>query len=380
MNEPSLVFRGEHATFQNNILRKRTMLRFRRYRVFLVFAVFTVVALYHFTSVRDWEEAKAASAERLKIYGPQRSTSTGRAGNLVTTLVTQERVSTLSLVEEIALLSTTFAATATSFTSQTQEPPILIPTSSSPTQSSTEASKVVATANNPSSNGTSLRSTNTPEPQSTRAPNNDQLMQEGQGRHEPAPPLKNIPAIHWVQLPEHFPIPSKSVIQIPSGRPVVIPKIQHVFNNESPKARTEREQKLAIVKEAFQHSWAGYKRPDSWLQDELSPVSGKSRNPFCGWAATLVDALDTLWIMGLEEEFQQATLAIGEIDFTTSIRSDIPLFETTIRYLGGLIAAHDLSEGKYKVLLAKAVELADILMGSFDTPNRMPITYFFWKP
>jgi hypothetical protein len=42
------------------------MLRFRRYRVFLAVAIFSIVAIYHFTTVRDWEEARDASLERLK--------------------------------------------------------------------------------------------------------------------------------------------------------------------------------------------------------------------------------------------------------------------------------------------------------------------------
>jgi len=42
------------------------MFRFRRYRVFLAVAIFTVVVIYHFTTVRDWEVARDASLERLK--------------------------------------------------------------------------------------------------------------------------------------------------------------------------------------------------------------------------------------------------------------------------------------------------------------------------
>ncbi|KAG9606628.1 seven-hairpin glycosidase, partial [Aureobasidium melanogenum] len=89
---------------------------------------------------------------------------------------------------------------------------------------------------------------------------------------------------------------------------------------------------------------------------------------------------DTLWIVGLKDEFDDAVKAVGEIDFTTSQRKDIPLFETTIRYLGGMLSAYDLSGGQYKVLLDKAVELAEVLMGAFDTPNRMPVTFYRWMP
>lgn len=188
-----------------------------------------------------------------------------------------------------------------------------------------------------------------------------------------------ISTIHWKKQAEHFPVPSQSVISLPSGKPSAIPKIQHAFSDESVNDRINRLQKLEDIKAAFLVSWNGYKNK-AWTQDELTPVSGSYRNPFCGWAATLVDSLDTLWIMGLKEEFEEATNAVKNIDFTISNRPDLPLFEVVIRYLGGLIAAYDLSSGTYRVLLEKAEELAEVLMGAFDTPNRMPMTKYFWKP
>ncbi|KAI5294008.1 hypothetical protein KEM52_004860, partial [Ascosphaera acerosa] len=96
---------------------------------------------------------------------------------------------------------------------------------------------------------------------------------------------------------------------------------------------------------------------------------------FGGWAATLVDNLDTLWIMGLKDEFSEAVTAAAAIDFTSTYEETINVFETTIRYLGGLLSAYDLS--KEPVLLEKAGELGDMLYAAFDTPNRMPITR--WK-
>lgn len=202
---------------------------------------------------------------------------------------------------------------------------------------------------------------------------------KGQGRHEVTVEDEPVTRIHWRRMPEHFPIPSQSIIPIPTGKPKAIPKIQFDFKDESSNSKIDRERQLLAVKQVFEKSWAGY-REHAWLMDELSPISGRSRNPFCGWAATLVDSLDTLWIMGLKEEFDEAAKAVDSIDFTTTMRNDIPVFETVIRYLGGLIAAYDLSEGKYQTLLDKAVELADVLMGAFDTPNRMPMTFYYWKP
>ncbi|KNG47711.1 glycoside hydrolase family 47 protein [Stemphylium lycopersici] len=189
----------------------------------------------------------------------------------------------------------------------------------------------------------------------------------------------NIEVIHWTKLPEHFPVPSESLIRLPSGLPKTIPKIQAHFKPEDPAAKVDRIAKLNKIKSVAKRSWDGYKA-NAWLHDELRPQSGTSRDPFARWGATLVDALDTLWIMGLKEEFEEAVKAVDKIDFTTTPRADIPLFETTIRYLGGLLAAYDLSDKKYESLLDKAVELAEVLISAFDTPNRMPQTYYYWRP
>ncbi|KAI1204750.1 glycoside hydrolase family 47 protein [Annulohypoxylon truncatum] len=189
--------------------------------------------------------------------------------------------------------------------------------------------------------------------------------------------------IHWKKFPEHFPVPKDEIIPLPTGKPKPILPIQYDFEKESAQAREKRLDRLAKVKAEMVRGWNGY-MTHAKGHDELSPVSKKFRDPFCGWAATLVDALDTLWIMGMKNEFEEALLEVEKIDFTTSeFRTEIPVFETTIRYLGGLVAAYDVSGGKaggYDILLEKAIELAEILMDVFDTPNRMPVLYYNWKP
>jgi mannosyl-oligosaccharide alpha-1,2-mannosidase len=169
-----------------------------------------------------------------------------------------------------------------------------------------------------------------------------------------------------------------SFIPLPTGKPGKIPAIQGQYIPEAVVAKQERLKRQAAVKQSFIHSWNGYKT-HAWLHDEAVPVSGGYRDTFGGWAATLVDALDTLWIMGLKEDFEIAVNAIEGIDFTTTETDKINVFETTIRYLGGFLAAYDISGAKYPVLLAKAIEVGDLLMSSFDTPNRMPITRWEWQ-
>jgi mannosyl-oligosaccharide alpha-1,2-mannosidase len=206
-----------------------------------------------------------------------------------------------------------------------------------------------------------------------------EIEEGGVGRVEVTPLSSSVEAIHWSKLSEHFPVPTNKIINLPQVKPKGIPKIQFAFKKESATAKTEREAKLDIIKGVFKKSWNGYKE-HAWLQDELSPVSGNFRNPFASWGATLVDALDTLWIMGMKTDFEEAVKAIDKIDFTTTPRADIPIFETTIRYLGGFLAAYDLSDRKYDSLLKKAVELAEVLISAFDTPNRMPQMYYYWRP
>lgn len=189
--------------------------------------------------------------------------------------------------------------------------------------------------------------------------------------------------IHWQKQREWFPIEEESLIPLPTGKPKSIPRIQHSFGSEDMDVKTKREGRLARVKAEMKHAWDGYVE-FAFGHDELMPLTNDFKDPFAGWGATLVDAMDTLWIMDLKEEFDRAYDGLKHIDFTTTpYRNDIPVFETTIRYLGGLLAAYDLTggpNGDYPLLLKKAVELGEILMSIFDTPNRMPDLYYKWKP
>ena len=189
-------------------------------------------------------------------------------------------------------------------------------------------------------------------------------------------PQSYTPKVQWSTLRQQHPV--KSLTALPTGPLVHIPQIQHDFEPETCERRVEREGRLAAVVEAFKHSWDGYKK-HAWMQDEVAPVSGESRNGFGGWGATLVDSLDTLWIMGLHAEFDEAVLAVKNIDFTTTPQDELNIFETTIRYLGGLLSAYDVSGQKHKILLQKATSLGHMLYMAFDTPNRMPVARWNWK-
>ena len=182
--------------------------------------------------------------------------------------------------------------------------------------------------------------------------------------------------VTWTDIPQRFPVESFTVL--PSEPTTNIPQIQADFHLETEEERTKREVRLNTVKEALVHSWKGYKS-HAWLQDEVSPLLGLPKNDFGGWGATLIDSLDTLWIMGLEDEFATAVSELGQIDFSSSSLHILNIFETTIRFLGGLLGAYDVSGHTHEILLEKAIELGNMLYAAFDTPNRMPVTRWAWE-
>lgn len=80
----------------------------------------------------------------------------------------------------------------------------------------------------------------------------------------------------------------------------------------------------------------------------------------------MIDSLDTLWIMEMFDEFKEATLWIKH-NQTFDKLTWISVFETTIRGLGGLLSAYELSNNE--IFLIKATELGLKLINAFDTPT-----------
>lgn len=71
-------------------------------------------------------------------------------------------------------------------------------------------------------------------------------------------------------------------------------------------------------------------------------------NKFGGLGATVIDSLDTLYIMGLADEFKAARTFVAERFDPIASKDHLNVFETTIRFLGGLISAYDLSGAQTK--------------------------------
>ena len=123
------------------------------------------------------------------------------------------------------------------------------------------------------------------------------------------------------------------------------------------------------VRQEFLHAWDAYKRY-AWGHDELRPLS-KGFHDWYGASLlmTPVDALDTMVLMGLKP---QADEARELIDTKLSFDQDIYVknFEITIRLLGGLLSDYQLTGDKR--LLALAQDLGNRLLPAFDSPTGMP--------
>lgn len=103
-----------------------------------------------------------------------------------------------------------------------------------------------------------------------------------------------------------------------------------------------------------------------------------------GWI--IVDALDTLMLMNLTSRVQHARNWIHN-SLRYDQNHDVNTFETTIRMLGGLLSAHylsttypdlapirddDVGSPGEDLYIEKATDLADRLLGAFDSRSGVP--------
>ncbi|KAF1832565.1 seven-hairpin glycosidase [Decorospora gaudefroyi] len=161
-----------------------------------------------------------------------------------------------------------------------------------------------------------------------------------------------------------------------TSRPGV--QIQHAQWNGTGKAHESRAES---VRDAMRHTFWRY-RENAWGCDDILPVSGGNSTSRNGWGAFIVDSASTLVLMGLWDELALSLDHILAIDFTQA-KDLVDPFETTIRYLGGLLSIvelydvglvpeHILQREARHVILGHAVTLAEKLAPAYDTPKGMP--------
>ena len=128
------------------------------------------------------------------------------------------------------------------------------------------------------------------------------------------------------------------------------------------------------VRAEMQWAWSHY-RAHAFGLDQIRPISGGAdRFPLKTQhvGLTLIEAMDTLWVMGLDAEFADA-LAWTRTHLDFAIDGEVSVFETSIRIVGGLLSAHHACGAPH--LLAKARDMADRLVPAFATPTGLPYRF-----
>ena len=139
------------------------------------------------------------------------------------------------------------------------------------------------------------------------------------------------------------------------------------------KQKVDKKQLANQVKTEFLHAWNGYKKY-AWGKDDLKPVSKSYRNwyPPETLLMTPVDSLDSLYLLGFKREADATRKYITDnLSFDKDI--DVQNFEITIRILGGLLSAYQMTNDKK--LLALAEDLGNRLLPAFDSPTGMPYRF-----
>lgn len=126
------------------------------------------------------------------------------------------------------------------------------------------------------------------------------------------------------------------------------------------------------VRAEVRHAWQGYMQYARG-HDDLKPISAAPRDWYpVPLLMSPVDALDTLLLLGMDKEANEAReLIVTQLSFDQDV--EVQNFEVTIRLLGGLLSGYQMTGDKR--LLALADDLGTRLSPVFDSPTGLPYTH-----
>lgn len=158
---------------------------------------------------------------------------------------------------------------------------------------------------------------------------------------------------------------------------LVIPKIETSWTpislsiglDPEPEIQKRRDK----IKEMMIIAWDNYKKY-AWGENELKPIAKKGHAPGVfgktKLGATIVDGMDTLYIMGLKDRFNDGRNWIKDNLNFENVKSEMSVFETIIRYVGGLLTCYAFTNDT--LFLKKAIDITNKMMPAFDTPTGLP--------
>jgi mannosyl-oligosaccharide alpha-1,2-mannosidase len=129
------------------------------------------------------------------------------------------------------------------------------------------------------------------------------------------------------------------------------------------------------VRDEFLHAWNGYKS-FAWGFDEVKPVSGTHADFFVdghSFGLSMVEALDTLYLMGLDDELAACVAWLrAHLDF--DVDGEVEMFEANIRLVAGLLSGYYATGERF--MLDGARDLADRLLPAFaKSPSGAPYRF-----
>jgi len=220
---------------------------------------------------------------------------------------------------------------------------------------------------------------------------------------------------------------------IPSMKPFVTMRIKDEYhlssllnnNHHNQQEKKSHVHRRHSIRQSFMHAYHNYEKY-AMGSDELKPLSKSmhnwAKNPHnqhlppnhYQMAMTLIDSLDTMFLMGMSSEFNRALeyLASESFPHCSILDWDGSVFETTIRVIGGMLSAYEMAtttmsatttttattttmssvSASYAMastaptfapliqnLLTKAKEYADCLMPAFSSNTGLPYSSINFK-
>ncbi|EGG02131.1 family 47 glycoside hydrolase [Melampsora larici-populina 98AG31] len=139
------------------------------------------------------------------------------------------------------------------------------------------------------------------------------------------------------------------------------------IQNAAIRQTDEAQARAATIKDAFLVAYNDYIRY-GYPADEVLPVSKGGRNSRNG---CLIAKRVRIFLSPMKDAFDDAVNKTLKIDFSTNHTDDlVVVFETTIRYVGGILSAYELSGANNQALLDQARVLTDKLIYAWPDENQ----------
>ncbi|EDW84347.1 uncharacterized protein Dwil_GK18972 [Drosophila willistoni] len=127
------------------------------------------------------------------------------------------------------------------------------------------------------------------------------------------------------------------------------------------------------IKEMMLHAWKNYEK-FAWGSNELRPIARRVHSGGVFGAhklgATIVESLDTLYIMGLEEQYKRGRDWVNTHLTLDKINKTLPVKDLNSCFLGSMLTLYSFTGDV--MYLKKAVHIADKLLPAFETPTGVP--------